>query len=287
VDVVSAFARMLRSVLFDCDLGDEAWLRSLRDHGFSEDDIKAIYDVVTTIPWGVEDLSWEYFVAQEFYNNTWFSQEYLYHVISTSRGSCAGMPLADIIYGLTMARVLWKLHNALANLNYTPVMSSKSGGPLPFKEVSYHDDLALLVAAPAPLLVLLVGCTVSVVIEVFTSFFLSVNLQPGKTEGILNFFGPQSKIEERKLAKNDYLIPVIHTVCKTTTYFRVVPLYKHVGTKAAFSKTGPGEVAYRAAIMRSDLRKVAKHINKLVGLTVPKKLSYVKGYEGAIYALLK
>ena len=51
VDVVTAFASMLRSIIFDIDEGDEAWLRKLRDRGFSEDDINQIYSTVTTTPW--------------------------------------------------------------------------------------------------------------------------------------------------------------------------------------------------------------------------------------------
>ena len=36
-------------------------------------------------------------VVQSFYQNTWFSQEFLKNIVWTVRGSLAGMPLADIV----------------------------------------------------------------------------------------------------------------------------------------------------------------------------------------------
>lgn len=51
VDVVAAFASLLRRFVFDVDSGDEQWLTQLRNNGFSESDITLIYDHIKTIPW--------------------------------------------------------------------------------------------------------------------------------------------------------------------------------------------------------------------------------------------
>ena len=45
-DVCSAFATLLRRIVFDIDQGDEHWLRSLSKAGFTQDDITQIYDFV-------------------------------------------------------------------------------------------------------------------------------------------------------------------------------------------------------------------------------------------------
>ena len=87
VDVVAAFACMLRKIVFhSADLAsDEAWLGALRDAGFPPEDIEAIYAIVLDIPWeSPSHQSWEFFLARACYTNTWFSQEYLYNVVSTA-----------------------------------------------------------------------------------------------------------------------------------------------------------------------------------------------------------
>jgi len=177
-----------------------------------------------------------------------------------------------------MARVLWKLSSAIASHSYGPSIASKSGMVLPFREVSYHDDLATPVSSPAPLLVHNIQHTATLVIEVFTSFTLSVNFNPGKTEAVISFRGPSAKKEDRQLAKNNYIINIPHTVGGSHSSLRVVPTYKHVGTKAAFSKNGSGEIALRAAVLRTDLAKIRALVNNLHGLPLPKKLSYIKAY---------
>ena len=46
LDVATAFAVMLRRILFDVESGDEAWLHSLHATGFSRDDISIIYNQI-------------------------------------------------------------------------------------------------------------------------------------------------------------------------------------------------------------------------------------------------
>ena len=45
-DVCSAFATLLRRIVFDIDQGDEHWLNSLAKAGFAQEDITHIYDSV-------------------------------------------------------------------------------------------------------------------------------------------------------------------------------------------------------------------------------------------------
>jgi len=46
LDVISAFASLLRCIVFDLDDGDEAWFHKLQTHGFSKIDIQSIIDSV-------------------------------------------------------------------------------------------------------------------------------------------------------------------------------------------------------------------------------------------------
>ena len=45
----SAFATLLRRIVFDIDQGDEHWLNSLAQAGFTQEDITHIYDFVKDI----------------------------------------------------------------------------------------------------------------------------------------------------------------------------------------------------------------------------------------------
>ena len=46
LDVISAFASLLRCIVFDTEAADEAWLHKLTSHGFSQDDIDNIISSV-------------------------------------------------------------------------------------------------------------------------------------------------------------------------------------------------------------------------------------------------
>lgn len=117
VDVKSAFATLLRRVLFNAEDGDEAWLAQLKDTGFTDAEISELYNGVgahlmahdvdsdTIIKHAIP-----YAVAQSFYSNTWFSQESIEGVVRTRRGCLAGLPLADIIFSLVCATVFKRLH---------------------------------------------------------------------------------------------------------------------------------------------------------------------------------
>ncbi len=52
-------------------------------------------------------------MAEQFYTNTWVSQEFLSNVLHTQLGSNAGMSLADLIYGMAMSRVLSLMRRTL------------------------------------------------------------------------------------------------------------------------------------------------------------------------------
>ena len=55
VDMVSAFATMLRRLVFDTTQGDEAWISKLRANGYSENEIKKIFEHLSNIKLGEND----------------------------------------------------------------------------------------------------------------------------------------------------------------------------------------------------------------------------------------
>ena len=56
---IPAFATLLRRIIFEFEEGDERWLGSLKAAGFSDDDVKAIYDHVCDHSWLKDRISTE------------------------------------------------------------------------------------------------------------------------------------------------------------------------------------------------------------------------------------
>ena len=49
IDVTTAFAVLLRRIIFDCDGGDEKWLSQLKDTGFPDEEVAFIYASVCSV----------------------------------------------------------------------------------------------------------------------------------------------------------------------------------------------------------------------------------------------
>ena len=93
-------------------------------------------------------------LTQEWYTNTWTSQEFIPNVTHTTAGSAAGTPLADLIYSLAMSRVLKTMRRSLHNEGLvTSLKMPDSGEEIPLADVSFVDDMALPIVCPAAMLV--------------------------------------------------------------------------------------------------------------------------------------
>ena len=107
IDIVTAFASLLRHIVFDIDCGDEKWLQSLGRAGFSDIEIESIYRELCTSIWNATEANTvSVALASCMYQYTWASTEGLSNVIQTITGSMAGTPLADLMYVLAISKVM-------------------------------------------------------------------------------------------------------------------------------------------------------------------------------------
>jgi len=125
LDVVTAFACMLRRSIFPNEDGDEMWLKSLRNMGFSESDIKAIYETVSSLArWDIDAYGnllsshdgsdkLAQMLAKHWYTHTWMTQEGLPGAFITNIGCMAGTPLADLAFTISISRILYILRKTL------------------------------------------------------------------------------------------------------------------------------------------------------------------------------
>ena len=71
---------------------------------------------------------------------------------------------------------------------------------------------------------------------------MALNFKPGKSEGIIGFFGPKSHIARAQLAADSMQVPVADGC---STVFRFVASYQHVGTCIAVNMNMCEEISKR------------------------------------------
>ena len=157
----SAFATLLRRIVFDIDQGDEHWLNSLAKAGFTQEDITHIYDFVKqnffdNVDSGSSDFTRNNVVfdlTQQWYTNTWTSQEFIPNATCTTTGSAAGTTFANLLHSLAMSRVLETVRRSLHNEGLaTSLKVPDTGNVIPLDDASFVDDMALPIACPANIL---------------------------------------------------------------------------------------------------------------------------------------
>ncbi len=204
-------------IVFDVDQGDEHWLNSLAQAGFTQEDITHIYDFVKqnffdNVDSGSTDSAGNNLVfnlTQEWYTNTWTSQEFIPNVTCTTTGSAAGTPFADLIYSLAMSRVLKTMRRSLLNEGLvTSLKVPDTGNVIPLDDVSFVDDMALPIVCPANILTSHIADVCGIVYIVFRMYGMELNFSPGKSAVVLQLQGPVKKMALSNLFKSKNLIRI-------------------------------------------------------------------------------
>jgi len=281
LDVVSAFAMLLRKIVFQVEDGDEAWLASLKQAGFPESEIKNIYEHINSIPWisnnqGVFVSNHSTALAQQFYTNTWFTSESTVGVSTSCRGSAAGTPLADVMYGLAMSRILNVLQHSLNNNQRCPNAGEQYNN-IEFPMASFHDDLMIPVASDATNIVSITVAVVTTSIYVFNMFGLSLNFNANKSEAIVAFHGQDSCKARNQIAKDEWQAPFVN-MNGNQCVLRFVHNYKHLGTNTSVSCDMADEVVLRSCVMSTDAKKLSKRIFKNPNVPSSGKIAVAKTY---------
>jgi len=288
LDVVTAFARMLRRSIFNICDGDEAFLCSLREAGFSDPDVRAIYETVASLArWdidasgniisckdGMDDLSHK--LAQHWYVNTWMSQEGLPGVFVTDVGCMAGTPLADLAFTVSISRILYILRKTLFEDGLESVIVI-SGNTHKLHDVSFVDDTACPVSGRADVIVGKVTAVAKAALGVFKCFGLDLNFSAGKSECVISHCGPGKKkaIRALELQGNSSRFEDLRGGWTTLLFVRV---YKHVGTRIPFDAFLGEEVSVRCSIMRQAFGRLRKTVFLNERIPVVKRLVVLQVY---------
>jgi len=176
LDIVAAFASLLRKIVFDVEGGDEQWLIMLRNSGFFDEEISDIYSTVCSSVWSlVEHNTVSVALATCMYQDTWASTEGVEGIIVTKSGCGAGTPLADLMYVVAISKVMHKLRDVLRNnhLINTYVMHN-TNEVKELLEVGYIDDSMIPSFGPAQGIVAKSCLTAECAAEVFPAVWHAV-----------------------------------------------------------------------------------------------------------------
>ena len=272
VDLATAFASLLRRLCVPADAGDEQWLAALAAAGFSQDEVKRIYDEASSYAyWGRAGLSEHTLqIAAALHRMTWFTTEGLPHVVGTSRGSQAGMSLADVMFiaaagrvadevaeGLTVAGVTARLpHDAAACLFGNGCDSACSDAP----HIYYVDDGALPIVAAARDLAVHIGRAACVVADVYFKFGFELRAGPNKTAVLVQWRGDGAITEQRKMQSGTNVGLRCQPARAPPFDLPVVHVYKHLGTRTAVGSSMGPEVAFKEALVTEDLRRLRRRV---------------------------
>jgi len=282
LDVSSAFATLLRRIIFNTSDGDEAWLKQLHNSGFSCEDVSHIWNSVTNFNFHQQNDSILHCGSQQFsflymqnsYFNTWFSQESLEGAVRTSRGCLAGMTFADIVYSMCFAPVLKLLRASLVQSNIGAYCYS-NGSKVPLHEAAFADDVIIPVMSKAPSLTSNLCQVAKNAIVVFNAYGLQLNFLPGKSEALPLFLGSGANKAKLSLQQSNFsisLAPEHSMVC-----LRFVFQYKHMGSLFAVNYDANSEVAVRSAYIIKGAKKFSA-IFKNPRVPVQRKINIAKAH---------
>lgn len=285
VDVIAAFASLLRRIIFDVDDGDEAWIAKFRKCGFSEVDIKAIYDYICNhtdmhtemhddSPQGKVD-AYCHSISEQWYTNSWASQDGLPHVIKVDIGSAAGVPLADLLHSLAMAKILSSFRDGLSDAGVSSTLNI-NGVPQVIDEASFVDDVVVPIVCGATHLSAKVSKVCSVAISIFTMFGVSINFSAGKTEVSICARGPGSKAVMRKITLDGNIIQIVHN--HGSAKLLVVSSYRHVGTVFSADGRPDHDVAVKCGTMRHECSRINRFLFSQSGISVERKIQVLQTY---------
>jgi len=270
LDITSAFASLVRRIIFDIEAGDEHWLLQLRASGFSESEIHQIYDEIKMLVVGDKNSTYATALATQLHTFMWNTFDGLPDISWSLQGTGAGAPLADLVYVIAMAKVLRKLRCELYLGDFISTFrvrealpihpnSSQSERSFVANDASYVDDAVIPVFTTADRLIERTSAVASTALRIYAQHGMSLNFSSGKSEAVLNWIGPKAASHERQaMATYNNKIPCKGIRVGDTFYLLIVKTYKHMGTKISVGDSLGEEVAARISAMSSGTKRLSK-----------------------------
>lgn len=214
VDIRAAFAVVIRALIFDQPMSDEYIASVFKRLNFLPGIFDKFCETVrdTNAMTSAKVPPELRYLTRSFSSLSYFHTKGVDKVCVYKGGTCAGTPLADLLFSFLMARVLSLIQGKLAALGIThvlPAMDRSLFASEAFKKEnfygsSYVDDNFFVVQDKSPLsLRPKLELLILVVIETFAFHSLPCNLDYGKTGIVLHLRGKGKNDFKFQVDEND------------------------------------------------------------------------------------
>ena len=240
VDLRSAFYLVLRQGLFAGPLTDEHVCQAMSRLGISAEEFREITNTVCSESATCGISHHADLLFRNLFSATHFSMEKIQQPCQTARGTRPGDPIADVLFNMSMMLILRSSRKVIENDGQCPCVAHQihatevafKGHMPPFGhlDVAFVDDCAFMTYGQSNDHMLhQVKIIQSVFHDEARKRGLQVNYEKGKTEVVIQCYGPHTRAFKRRLlVDNQASIPI---VCEhETNRLRIVHGYKHLGS---------------------------------------------------------
>ena len=262
IDVRAAFHHMIRDFVFA--LRDPLTAEQLSNFlDSNQHDIPAIAaGLQQAVADGAQDIRplLRHLLA-DIHQQTWFHLATMEstNYVETGRGTRPGSPLADVGFNLLFCKVMSKIEEGLSQIQHYVAGTEAAGHD--FHPVAWMDDLAIpLTTVKADTMPTLLADVMRLVHEVFSSFGLTVNMDPGKTEAVVMFRGPGSDTQRLKLFDRDAAPAIVVSTETHVLSLRVASSYRHLGARYTMDADIEHEVTARLGAARTAFHEIKKQV---------------------------
>ena len=162
-------------------------------------------------------------------------------IFTPATGSRPGDPVADLLFGFIVSRIMHKVDNALQMEGWG---ADDSEGP---NSIAWVDDMVFHISTSATELTKRVAITTGIVIQICAEHGLSLSMGTNKTAIILDFRGPKATAARQECERTcKYTLPVM-TEHHGVMQIPLVSYYKHLGSYVMRGGTLHQEIKTRAA----------------------------------------
>ena len=270
IDLQEAFYRVLRPLVVDGPI-DDASIAAMAariglDKGFMHDLHCALQQ-----PSALEEAGIPCHLRRAIralHTDTYFKLPTQGDQVVTQIGTRPGDSFADVIFGYLMAKVLTKFQHAMEAqglLLHLPAADTLSfeetplPDTIPFVGPCWMDDLCVCLTADTNIaLQSALGVATGQILDIFKSYAMTPNLQPGKTAVIISPRGPGTNKWKKRifgpLADGNFLSLGEHHPYKVP----VVTEYTHLGGKVHFSTKLRREIKTRLGQAHQEFNRHRK-----------------------------
>ena len=195
--------------------------------------------------------------------NLWSTAESVPGAITMNTGCGAGGSLAGMCFTLAFSKPVRKIRQLLTEAGLCiSLVQSPAGGEKVLDEVSYEDDFACVISAPAEKIISSVQEAVQIIWQTFAVAGFTLNFTPNKTAVMIQWSGVGAPLA-KKICSQMFGNRIPFIAGRVMLELDVVSSYKHMGSYTDISQ----DITCKCAAVAPLGRKLHKRIFSVNDIT--------------------